>query len=40
MKVAVFSSKPYDEDHLTAINNGEHELTFFEPRLDQQTAAL
>ena len=40
MKVAVFSSKPYDQSHLTAINNGVHELTFFEPRLDEQTAAL
>lgn len=40
MKVAVFSSKPYDQDHLNAINNGVHELTYFEPHLDEQTAAL
>ncbi|WP_196157772.1 2-hydroxyacid dehydrogenase [Reinekea sp. G2M2-21] len=40
MKVAVFSSKPYDQAHLNAINNGQHELTFFEPHLDEQTAAL
>jgi D-lactate dehydrogenase len=40
MKVAVFSSKPYDQDHLNAINNGVHELTYFDPHLDEQTAAL
>lgn len=40
MKVAVFSSKPYDRDHLNKINQGVHELTFFEPHLDEQTAAL
>lgn len=40
MKVAVFSSKPYDQNHLGTINNGVHELTFFEPHLDEQTAAL
>ena len=40
MKVAVFSSKPYDEAHLQAMNQGRHELTFFEPHLDEQTAAL
>lgn len=40
MKVAVFSSKPYDEHHLTTANQGHHELTFFEPHLDEQTAAL
>jgi D-lactate dehydrogenase len=40
MKVAVFSSKPYDEQHLATANHGQHELTFFEPHLDEQTAAL
>jgi len=40
MKVAVFSSKPYDQDHISSVNNGQHELTFFEPHLDGQTAAL
>lgn len=40
MRVAVFSSKPYDQDHLNNINQGVHQLTFFEPHLDEQTAAL
>jgi len=40
MKVAVFSCKPYDEEHLNLYNNNEHSLTFFEPRLDEQTANL
>lgn len=40
MKVAVFSSKPYDEKYLGLINNGRHDLTFFEPHLDSRTAAL
>ncbi|MEX1057859.1 MAG: 2-hydroxyacid dehydrogenase, partial [Natronospirillum sp.] len=41
MKIAVFSSKPYDEAHLTEFNalHG-HDLTFFEPRLNAKTAAL
>lgn len=40
MKVAVFSTKPYDESHLLAANNGRHEFTFFEPHLNEQTAPL
>ena len=40
MKVAVFSSKPYDQQHLGIINQDQHDLTFFEPHLDQQTAPL
>ena len=41
MKVAVFSSKPYDEDFLTRAAEGTgHELTFFEARLDRSTASL
>lgn len=40
MKVAVFSSKPYDEASLTAANGGRHELTFLEPHLNARTAAL
>ncbi|EAR09060.1 2-hydroxyacid dehydrogenase [Reinekea blandensis] len=40
MKVAVFSSKPYDKTHLENANQGQHEFTFFEPHLDEQTAAL
>jgi D-lactate dehydrogenase len=41
MRVAVFSSKPYDETFLGAANvSGEHELTFLEARLSAQTAPL
>jgi D-lactate dehydrogenase len=39
MKTAVFSTKPYDEQFLTAANNG-HEFEFFEERLNHHTAAL
>jgi len=41
MRVAVFSSKPYDEDFLTkAAEGSDHELAFFEARLDRTTASL
>ncbi len=41
LKVAVFSSKSYDEDHLKQANESKQfELTFFELQLTPQTAAL
>jgi len=41
MKVAVFSTKPYDRRSLDAQNERHgHELTYFEPHLSAQTAAL
>lgn len=40
MKVAVFSSKPYDEQHLSRVNQNIHDLVFFEPHLNEQTAPL
>jgi D-lactate dehydrogenase len=41
MKVAVFSTKPYDRRFLTAANQEhKHDLTFFEPRLTPETAVL
>jgi len=43
MKVAVFSTKPYDRQFLNAANSlleTPHELTFFEPRLTIETAPL
>lgn len=41
MKVAVFSTKPYDRQFFTDANQTfGHELTWFEPHLDQYTAAL
>lgn len=44
MRVAVFSTKPYDVEFLTAANGGpdgpRHELTFLEARLDETTTPL
>ena len=41
MEVAVFSSKPYDEQFLRAANSEQrHELRFFEARLRPDTARL
>lgn len=41
MRVAVFSSKPYDVEFLTVANGDQrHELLFLEPRLTPATAAL
>ncbi|SCL28436.1 D-lactate dehydrogenase [Micromonospora nigra] len=41
MRVAVFSTKPYDRDFLSAANAADgHDLTFLEPRLSPQTASL
>lgn len=39
MRVAVFSTKPYDQTFLTEANDG-HDLSFFEPHLSLQTAVL
>jgi len=40
MKVAVFSSKPYDVEYLNKANNNAYELTFFEARLTESTVLL
>ncbi|MFN6483004.1 MULTISPECIES: 2-hydroxyacid dehydrogenase [unclassified Nostoc] len=41
MKVAVFSTKAYDRHFLSAANSlSQHELVFFEPRLNRDTAIL
>ena len=41
MRVAVFSTKPYDRKFLTTAAEGSgHELEFFEARLDRSTASL
>jgi D-lactate dehydrogenase len=41
MRIAVFSSKPYDQQHLDAANAEHgHELVYFEPRLTPATVAL
>ena len=40
MRVAVFSTKPYDEEFLSRANQDRHQLVFLEPRLTSETAAL
>ncbi len=40
MKVAIFSTKPYDQQFLERANQNQHELTFFEPKLNYETASL
>ena len=41
MKVAVFSTKPYDQKFLVQVNQKyDHELDFFSPSLNSQTATL
>jgi D-lactate dehydrogenase len=41
MKIAFFSTKPYDQVSFQAANeNHRHELVFFEPRLNPTTVAL
>lgn len=41
MKVAVFSTKPYDREHFEAANRDfGHELTFYDPHLEPGTAVL
>lgn len=40
MKVAVFSSKPYDEEYLNRANNGKHELVFHDVHLNLKTLIL
>jgi len=41
MKVACFSTKPYDRRFLSeASESSDHEFQFFEPRLDESTAVL
>lgn len=40
MKVAVFSAKNYDHEFLNSANTSHHELRFFEPHLNAETAGL
>lgn len=41
MRIAVFSTKPYDREALDRANEGHgHELVYFEPRLTPETAPL
>lgn len=40
MKIAVFSTKPYDRKFLEQANAGRHDLHFLEPHLSGELAAL
>ncbi len=40
MKVAVFSSKPYDEEYLSRANNGRHTLIFHSTPINMHTVSL
>ncbi|TYK64503.1 2-hydroxyacid dehydrogenase [Colwellia echini] len=40
MKVAVFSCKAYDKEHLEKFNNGKHEFSYLTPHLTKLTALL
>ena len=41
VRIAVFGTKPYDRHFLDAASAGfDHQLTYFEPRLDEATVAL
>jgi len=40
MKVAVFSSKTYDQENLDKVNDGKHQFTYLPVRLTTLTAAL
>ena len=40
MKVAIFSSKPYDEEYLSEANNGRHTLFFHNTSINSHTAFL
>ena len=40
MKVAVFSTKAYDRQFLTAAGATQQELHFLEPRLSSETVSL
>ncbi|MDQ2075297.1 2-hydroxyacid dehydrogenase [Marinimicrobium sp. ABcell2] len=40
MKIAVYSTKPYDRDYLTRANKDQHELLFLEAPLKANTALL
>ncbi len=40
MKVAMFSSKPYDRTYFDEFNGARHEIVYLEPHLNEQTVAL
>lgn len=40
MKVAIFSTKPYERDYLEKFNKGKHELVYFDTGLNTNTTNL
>lgn len=40
MRIAIFSTKPYDRTFFDAANAGRHELTYLTPRLTEETVSL
>ena len=40
MRVAVFSTKSYDREYLAKNSRTRHELTFFEPQLNEDTVPM
>jgi D-lactate dehydrogenase len=40
VNVAIFSTKKYDREFLTAANASRHQLRFFEPQLNEETVSL
>lgn len=40
MRIAVFSTRPFDRTYLDQSNNGTHQLAYFEARLDPASAPL
>lgn len=40
MRIAVFGTKPYDKECLSAHNHTQHELTFFKPTLNEDTVPM
>jgi len=40
MRIAMFSTKPYDRRSFDAANGGRHDIVFLEPRLAAETAVL
>jgi D-lactate dehydrogenase len=40
MKIALFDARDYDRESFERANDGQHEITFLEPRLTRETARL
>jgi len=40
MKTLFYSTRPYDQESMLAVNSNQHDLQFTEARLDKQTVKL